>query len=214
MGNWLAFRSPEPPETTMRPTERLSADHRLIEQVLDCLDRLCQVAPTSGALDFERAHLALRFLGEFADHLHHGKEEKLLFPAMQRCGIPGNVGPIAVMLNEHDLGRAEVARMRMALLQHDTPGFKAAAGAYVEILRDHIGKEDGVLFPMAEERFGDDERRVLEEGFERADRELLGEGVREALVDMANRLAADLGVPHGAARPQTPRSHSCGLGYS
>lgn len=195
----------------MRPTERLSADHRLIEQVLDCLERLTHLSATSGTLDLERAHLALRFLADFADRLHHGKEEKLLFPAMHRCGIPDNVGPIAVMLNEHDLGRAEMARMRTALLKHDAPGFAAAAGSYVEILRDHIGKEDGVLFPMGEERFGDDERRALEDGFASADRELLGEGVRETLVDMADRLAADLGVPHGAARSQASRSHSCGL---
>ncbi|MBM3992365.1 MAG: hypothetical protein FJ298_15365 [Planctomycetes bacterium] len=195
----------------MRPTERLSADHRLIEQVLDCLDRLTHMSATSGALDSERAHLALRFLAEFADRLHHGKEETLLFPAMQRCGIPANVGPIAVMLNEHDLGRSEMARMRTALLKNDALGFSAAAGSFVEILRDHIGKEDSVLFPMGEERFGDGERNALKEGFARADRELLGEGVRETLVALADKLAADLGVPHGAARSQAPRSHSCGL---
>lgn len=195
----------------MRPTERLSADHRLIEQVLDCLDRLSSQCASRLALDVERAHLALRFLGEFADRLHHGKEEKLLFPMMHRRGIPENVGPIAVMLNEHDLGRAEMARMRTALLKHDARDFATAAGSYVEILRDHIGKEDGVLFPMAEERFNDEDRRTLEQDFERADRELLGEGVREALVDIANRLAADLDVPFGPARSQAPRSHSCGM---
>lgn len=197
----------------MRPTDTLSADHRIIEQVLDCLECLARAARVDGSIDSERSGVALKFLSEFADRLHHGKEERLLFPALHARGISENVGPIPVMLNEHDLGRSELARMRVALEQSDAPGFAASALDYVELLRDHIAKEDGVLFPMGEEQLTDEDRRDLLAAFERADREFVGPISREALVKSADELASSLGVPFGTNRPQTPRTHSCGLGY-
>ncbi|MCC7012935.1 MAG: hemerythrin domain-containing protein [Planctomycetes bacterium] len=198
-------------ENHMRPTEMLSADHRVIEQVLECLEKLAHAASSGRGLDLERGNTVLEFLSMFADRLHHGKEEGLLFPMLQARGMAENVGPIAVMLNEHDLGRSELARLRKALAAVDPAGFASAASAYVELLRDHIAKEDGVLFQMAEDRFSDVDRQCLVAEFDRADRNQLGSGVRDRLVESANSLAGSLGVPFGASRSQAPRSRSCSL---
>ena len=40
------------------------------------------------------------FFGVFVDRCHHGKEEALLFPALEAVGIGNNGGPIGVMLRE------------------------------------------------------------------------------------------------------------------
>lgn len=196
----------------MHPTDMLSADHRVIEQVLDCIECLARAARVDGSIDLVRSGAALEFLGAFVERLHHGKEERHLFPALHARGMSENVGPIPVMLNEHDIGRSESARMRIALDHSDGPEFATSALEYVELLREHIAKEDGVLFPMGEERLTDADRRDLLAAFERADREC-GPGGREYLVKSADELAWSLGVPFGSDRPQTPRSHSCGLWY-
>ncbi len=51
----------------------------------------------------------------FADQCHHGKEEDLLFPAMEAAGIPRESGPIGVMLEEHNIGRQYVRGMAEAV---------------------------------------------------------------------------------------------------
>lgn len=56
----------------------------------------------------------VKFLKLFADKCHHGKEEGLLFPAMEAVGISKDKGPIGQMLIEHDLGRKYIRIMDTA----------------------------------------------------------------------------------------------------
>jgi hemerythrin-like domain-containing protein len=200
----------------MQPTEILSGEHRVIEQVLDCLETLAFEARASGKVATHAANRAVQFLVEFADRLHHGKEELHLFPLMASRGVPRNVGPIAVMLNEHEIGRGEIAKMRASLRDAETnresaASFVAAALEYVELLRDHIAKEDGVLFPMAEAVLRDEDRSQALAAFERVERDELGADGASQLIAVANELAKELGVPCGPARVGTTRAAArCG----
>ena len=72
----------------MKPTEILSGEHRIIEQVLDCLEKMAQNCAAGGRLDKPSAEQALDFFRNFADRCHHGKEETHLFPAMEAKGFP------------------------------------------------------------------------------------------------------------------------------
>ena len=57
------------------------------------------------------------------------------------------------MLHEHDVGRDCVRRMREASEADEFDGakFAAAANEFVPLLRQHIFKENNVLFKMAEQ---------------------------------------------------------------
>ncbi len=98
----------------------------------------------------------LAFFRLFADACHHGQEEDVLFVELVDRGMPREVGPIAVMLAEHDQGRALVRAMIAAqqkAIGGDADGWadlERAARDYVSLLRRHIMKEDGVLFEMAD----------------------------------------------------------------
>ena len=81
----------------------------------------------------------------------------MLFPAIVGAGLPGDSGPVGMMLAEHAEGRRLTRELRAAA-QRMADGEAAAgaevarhAAAYVELLRLHIQKEDQVLFPMADE---------------------------------------------------------------
>lgn len=95
---------------------------------------------------------AVRFLQQFADKCHHANEEDIFFPVLKQRGIPEQGGPIGVMLHEHILGRDCVARMQAASQAQpfDTRKFADAAKQYIPLLRQHIFKENIVLFHMAE----------------------------------------------------------------
>jgi hemerythrin-like domain-containing protein len=71
----------------MRPTEILSSEHRVIEQVLDCLEAMVKGLRAGKPLEEERAATALYFLRQFADACHHGKEEERLFPMLVARGM-------------------------------------------------------------------------------------------------------------------------------
>ena len=77
----------------------------------------------------------------------------MLLPALKQRGIPEQGGPLGVLLREHGLGRDCVGRVREAsqAQQLDARTFAEAARQYIPLLRQHIFKENNVLFRMAEQ---------------------------------------------------------------
>lgn len=58
----------------MKPTDILSSEHRVIEQVLYCLDKMTQICQSEHKLDRQSAKDALDFFRNFADRCHHDEE--------------------------------------------------------------------------------------------------------------------------------------------
>jgi hemerythrin-like domain-containing protein len=197
----------------MQATEILKEEHRVIEQVLDCLETLADRCKADGVLDGDSAREALDFLGHFADHCHHGKEEGCLFPLLEAKGFIRDRGPTGVMLHEHEQGRAHIRAMAEALDQAAAGDpaalavFVAHARAYVTLLREHIQKEDHCLFMMAEQVLNSADARALLESFDRVENHDMGAGTHEHYLALADALASRLGVPR--ARVGATCGHAC-----
>lgn len=176
-----------------KPTEILSDEHRVIERVLDALQRLTAV-PVNPLL--EQWRKALDFFRHFADQCHHFKEEKVLFPALEEHGIPREGGPIGMMLAEHEEGRGHVRSMIDAVEQVAQGNGAASttllnhARAYVTLLREHIQKEDDILFRMADEVIPEEEQRRILKDFENHEAEEMGAGAHEKYLGIAHELEA------------------------
>ena len=140
----------------MKPTEILSGEHRVIEQVLAALGAIVREAKSAGKLDEPSARDAVAFFRNFADRCHHGEEEAHLFPALEAKGFPREGGPTGVMLREHDEGRSHVRGMdqNIAAAAAGDPAalkqFSDHAESYIALLREHIYKEDHILFQLAD----------------------------------------------------------------
>ena len=153
---------------------------------------------------------ALEVLGTFADRCHHGKEEQVLFPALERRGLSRTVGPMAVMLNEHERARAIIARMREALAADEGGQARAASRfaidvyEYTSLMREHIGKEDDVLFPIGESLLRDEDREQVLQAFGRAESEELGTGTHERMLELVDQLSRELGVSERTPRDRVP----------
>lgn len=180
--------------TARTPTGILSAEHRNIEKVLACLERMAGEFEEAGAVVPAPASDALEFLRTYADRLHHGKEEAELFPAMERRGIPEHVGPTAVMRAEHVEGRAHIRAMGEALERNRAGDFVREARAYVDLLRDHILKEDQVLFPMADGLVPEEEQARLLGVFDRVEASDVGPAVMTRMLAIRDALCARYGV--------------------
>lgn len=186
----------------MHPTQILSSEHRVIEIVLDALERMAKKTLADGRLEKQPALEAIDFIRHFADGCHHAKEEGQLFPALFEKGFPRQQGPVAVMLQEHEFGRAHVRAMAEAVeaaSNGDSSAvqeFVSQARGYVNLLRAHIQKEDNILFPMADRTLSGEDQHCLAEAFDRTETEEVGEGVHERYLKLAASLADRYDVPH------------------
>jgi hemerythrin-like domain-containing protein len=64
---------------------------------------------------------------------------------------------------------------------------------YVALLRQHIMKEDNILFPMADRVIPVAEHAKVAEDFERVEHEETGEGVHEKYLALAASLEGEMG---------------------
>ena len=177
------------------PTAVLAQEHDLILQALDALETILSRLEAGGAPDPAYFEKAVEFLKTFADKCHHGKEEDLLFKAMVNKGFPLQGGPIAVMLSEHETGRAFIRGIAAgaARLGTDPSGAKQVIDngrAYIQLLRGHIAKENQILFPMAERVLSSEDQDQLALAFDRFEAEETGAGVHEASVALLKELRA------------------------
>jgi hemerythrin-like domain-containing protein len=197
----------------MKPAIKdLMDDHQIILRMLRALNGMCLRVNEGKAPPLADLDAALDFIKTFADYAHHGKEEDLLFPAMEEAGFPRQGGPIAVMLMEHEQGRAYVKALSAALEKAragEAAAFKDAARAasgYSALLAAHIGKEDNILYPMAMDALPDARWKTLKEQFDRIETERMGPERRAEYVALVDRLLAAYPAPE-LARPSGGMCH-------
>ncbi len=179
----------------MYATQDLRDEHEGIKVALAVLDHIAGEIEAGRAVSSDDLEQIVDFLKTFADRCHHGKEEDLLFPALEAAGVPRESGPIGVMLADHSQGREYLRAMSDALAgvreqsPEDTKAFALAAREYARLLGNHIMKENNVLFVMAEQRLSSAEHERLAKGFEEIEQERIGPGVHERYHEMLHRLS-------------------------
>lgn len=155
----------------MRATESLKEEHEIIERLLNVLDTACEKIENNEEVPSGFFEKVLDFIRTFADKCHHGKEEDVLFPAIEKKGIPKEGGPIGMMLEEHGVGRNFVKGLEEAVKRNDNKAIVENARGYVNLLRQHIPKENDILYPMADEVIDEKENEELVEKFEEIEME-------------------------------------------
>lgn len=178
---------------SVTPMDILWGEHRVIEQVLSVLEQVGLASVRDQAIPSADALAIIELLKTFADTCHHGKEEDLLFPAMERAS-GGTFQPVDVMREEHVQGRGYIAAMAAAIESNQVAAFASAAESYVALLRQHIEKEDLCLFGFASELLTKKVCDELIEAFHKVEHEDLGSGVHERMLSMADDLANRYGV--------------------
>jgi hemerythrin-like domain-containing protein len=170
-------------------------EHEQILGVLEALDRF--VADVHDTLEDKLELMRfITFIREYADERHHGKEEHVLFAAMARNGFPPEQGPVGMMLFEHQEMRGFVSELR-ALAQQDASWSHAdreracdSARSYISMLREHIMKENEMLYPMAMEHLPPSVQREVDVECAALDKSRASAGADAALEDLAAQLVA------------------------
>ena len=183
--------------------DTLMKEHRVIEHVLSALEAAAREARVGVPLERSRVTEFADFFKNFADACHHGKEEDLLFKKMVEVGFPYEQGPIAIMLFDHRVGREHVGVLREigggsgTLTTEEHAAFVEHAEAYVPVLRQHILKEDRVLYPMAIQAIPPADMVRMAVAFDEFEQNVMGAGVHEGFHRLADSLIAAYGGKSG-----------------
>ena len=166
-----------------RASDDLMHEHEAILFSLNVLEKIYSSVESGMEVPVKDINDLIDFLKLFADKCHHGKEEGLLFPALQQAGMPLEDGPIRVMLDEHNTGRNFIKQMQESVSGNriSKDEFVKAARGYVSLLRNHIDKENNILFPMGDKMLSEAKQAELIDAFEKFEEEVIGRGKHEEL---------------------------------
>ena len=184
----------------MKATEQLMAEHETVLVALELLDRVGNAIAAGKAAAPGHLDQLLDFLKGFVDRCHHGKEEDVLFPELEKLGLARDGGPIGVMLSEHVGGRGHIRALGDALARlragdrTASEAIRQNVSAYRALLQAHIQKENSVLFPMADRLVPADAVAGIVDRFEAIERDRLGEGKHETYHAMLHDLGSTYGL--------------------
>jgi hemerythrin-like domain-containing protein len=156
-------------------TRVMVEEHKLILRMVALLEKNTELLEKGRFRDWNFFLDAVDFIRHYADRFHHAKEEDVLFRALVANGMPEQNSPVAAMLMGHDQGRAHVCAMEDAAgraLEGET-GQAALiiehARGYVAMIREHIDKEDHILYPLAERVLPEEVRPAMVAAYRQAE---------------------------------------------
>lgn len=125
------------------PVQDMVNEHTRIKRVLAVLPALADRLGRGLDASARAAVTAtIDFVRQYADRYHHAKEEDVLFKFFD-----AQLDVLSVMYKEHEIGRGHVRAAAAALEQGDVAGIVEHLQAYGALLREHIRKEDEILYP-------------------------------------------------------------------
>lgn len=154
----------------MKSIEYLVKEHEEILAFTARMEEECLKIMNDKIIDEQFFRASIRFIREYADGVHHKKEEDILFKYMeQTLGVAAEKLVRSGMLVEHQLGRSYCLGMEENLnlyLENNSDKFILQiitnAMGYVNLLRNHIEKEDGVVYPFAERNLSEEIKEKVE----------------------------------------------------
>jgi len=136
-------------------------EHQNILKVASALEKECNAIDSGKKIDRDFFRNAIDFIRNYADKFHHAKEEDILFKELCKPEVNMHCNPVDQMLYEHDQGRIFVMGMVGGLEKDDRRELTKNARGYSNLIREHIFKEDNILYPMAEESLGSKMAEIL-----------------------------------------------------
>lgn len=158
----------------LKPTDILKEDHKVVLKKLDAMDEAIRNLDKPASLPTLK-ELVVFLTGEVV--IHFAKEEEALFPEIEKF-IPRDGGPTGMMFIEHEELNSSKANFIKGVEELSKDAGSANAkkliaengSHFITLLRDHINKEDNILFMMAEMHMDDSQVEAVAKLFAEIDK--------------------------------------------
>ena len=173
----------------------LVKEHDSILKVIEITQTILNTNDKS-TVKLDHVEQIIDFIKNFADKYHHLKEEDVLFMEMEKHGMPREGGPIAVMLHEHDGGRNYIKHAVEAIWKlklGDDSTFEQLSKNllnYCTLLTNHIGKENNILYPMADRLLPADVKSAMTDNFEKTNLTTINNEYHDKYLKMVDELSS------------------------
>ena len=160
----------------------LMIEHRLIERMLMVIKDVLAKIESKHKVDPVFVDIAVDFIRVYADRMHHGKEEDILFRELNNKPLTTEDRQIMKeLIEEHVFGR----QTTKALVEANTRYRNGDETALSDVATNfqtltvfyprHIEKEDKVFFPSSRNYFTDEEDQAMLAEFWEFDRNMIHE---------------------------------------
>lgn len=171
----------------------LMNDHSIIEKALVILEKQLQKRKKN----WSTIQTLVDILWDYGESCHNMKEEKVYFPLLLARGMPEQ-GPIAVMLQEHQMERSYLEKFKSFLGKSEKTDveitdFVNEFHNYANLTKDHIWKENDILYPMGRRFLLPDDVPSLANEFKQLEKEALGEGAYTRYKTLVDALEKESG---------------------
>ena len=148
------------------PIQTLVDEHKNILRLIDLAQYIIRKKTLTADL-IEVTNSIIYYVRNYADKFHHAKEENILFKKTSE-----NQDMIGVFLTEHDMGRKFIANASSGIESGDETKVKENISSYIDLLREHIHKEDKILYPWFERKLAGSGIEELGKEFDEVSRHL------------------------------------------
>jgi len=162
----------------MTPTENLKNEHNDIKGLLNIMSKIAGNIKSNDVFYTSDVEDIIDFLKYFIEKSHHGKEE-VFYPALEYAGIPKEAESLSVILYEHALARNYLKDIDSCVVNckigNSFSGDMLAESMtnYVQLIKNHMQKEEEIIFPFAEQELSHDKQVELAKEFERIEENIV-----------------------------------------
>jgi hemerythrin-like domain-containing protein len=178
----------------MMPIGPLMIEHRLIERAIKQMRSEMERAKARKGFDVRFIDSWVDFIRTYADQVHHGKEERILFHDLESRPLsPELKRMMAGLIEDHVKARKMVSELVMARDQYaegDPTAFgrlMALGAEMVDFYPAHIRKEDQEFFIPVMEYFTKGEKDEMLKRFQAFDESVIHEHYRAVVETMEKR---------------------------
>ncbi|MDO8578974.1 MAG: hemerythrin domain-containing protein [Dehalococcoidales bacterium] len=179
----------------MKPIGPLMREHRLIERMVALVNKQLLQIQEKNSADIRFISQAIDFFRTYADRTHHGKEENILFKALDAKPLsPEHRRMMNELVQEHVFGRQKVGQLAQAGDKYDH-GDKESLFEITSCLKElsvfypaHILKEDAHFFYPCLEYLSKTEQDDMLQEFWEFDRTLIHEKYQQMVEKLTTGL--------------------------
>jgi hemerythrin-like domain-containing protein len=140
--------------------QTLVDEHALIKRWLALIPAVIESLDLQTSEGREIIDAGIDFIRSYADKLHHGKEEDILFHYFD-----DTADIFRVIYDDHRQARSHVQAMLTAAESRDEQDLAFHLEAYRVLLGEHINKEDEILFPWLDRKLAENQISELNTAF-------------------------------------------------
>jgi hemerythrin-like domain-containing protein len=178
----------------MRPTDILAKEHELVMLVTRVAEQEVRYMRDTGEYRAAEVRQVVDFFELFTEACHDPKEEHILFARLVERGLDAETGVLGQFYREH----AEFTR-RLRDIAHwlrrdrregplDVAELADMLDGYLHLMRSHVGREEELLFTLANGLLTDQDQDELRRAFDAVDQTEASEGLQERYSELAHLL--------------------------